>query len=500
MFDNIDNKIYSNPHAIYLEKMEKNLRQFLEGKAVRINRTGQDILIELDQESLGAILAEIKNNPELTVENLKNINIIGDGKKVYLLSEFSAADSDFSIILKIGLKEREIQAGLKNIIDQFKDHYRTAEFYGPEKTGREEIYNYTIPGQILYGSRGFDLDLSLEDDIIKAAHIDSSISKVLNRDFYRGLEIEQLVSYMGRFDYNAGIFGELVFCLGIEELLQLQVPRRAKYIRMLLSELFRITNHLNFLTELVEILGHDIVWNMIMLEREKLLGIIEVITGARVIPNYIRIGGVNSRIGSDIIKKIRREIAAFLKKFRKIERIITADFAIVEKLRGLGVISKDTVREFGISGPNMRASAMRYDLRKNLDYTGYRDIHFTVPYTKNGDCLDRMMVRFWEVYQSIKIIEQIVEQIPSGPVMKRINLSHLDFSRTPFTASVECPHGIFKIFGEAEGNSLRTFTVMGPSRQSLSLLGTLLEGNSFNDIEVIIASLDISGGEIMSLI
>jgi len=152
MFDNIDNKIYSNTHTIYLEKMEKNLRQFLEGKAVRINRTGQDILIELDQESSGAILDEIKNNPELTVESLKNINIIGDGKKVYLLSEFSAADSDFSIILKIGLKEGEIQAGLKSIIDQFKDYYRTAEFYGPGKTGREEIYNYTIPGQVLHGS------------------------------------------------------------------------------------------------------------------------------------------------------------------------------------------------------------------------------------------------------------------------------------------------------------------------------------------------------------
>ncbi|HAJ95561.1 MAG TPA: hypothetical protein DCP02_04925, partial [Actinobacteria bacterium] len=441
MFENIGSKAYSNPHAIYLEKMEKNLRHFLEDKAVRVSRAGQDILIELDQKSSGAVLAEIKNNPELTVESLKNINIIGDRKKVYLLSELSAADSDYSIILKIGLKEGKTQAGLERIIDQFKDHYRNAEFYGPGRIGGEEIYNYTLPGQIMHGSRGFDIDLSLEDDIVRAAHIDSSISRVLSRDFYRGLEIEQLVSYMGRFDYNAGIFSELAFCLGIEELLQLQVPRRAKYIRMLLSELFRITSHLNFLAELVEILGHDMAWNMIMLEREKLLGIIEVITGARVIPNYVRIGGVNSRIGSDIIKKIRREIAAFLKKFRKIEKVIIADFAIMERLRGLGVISKDAARGSGISGPNMRASAIRYDLRKNLDYTEYRDIHFTVPYAKNGDCLDRMMVRFGEIHQSIKIIGQIVEQMPSGPVMKKINLSHLDFSLTPFTVSVECPHG-----------------------------------------------------------
>jgi len=362
------------------------------------------------------------------------------------------------------------------------------------------MYNYAIPGQIFNGFGGFGVDLSLEDDLIKAAHIDTSISRVINKDFFRDLEIEQLVSYMGRFDHNAGIFAELAFCLGIEELLQMQIPRRGKYIRMLVSELFRITSHLNFLAGLAEILGHDIVWNMIMIEREKMLGIIEVITGARIIPNYIRIGGVNSEIGSDIIKKVKRDTAVFFKNFRKIERMVKADFIFIDRLRGLGIINKDMAGEYGISGPNLRASAIRYDLRKNLDYTGYQDIHFTVPYTRNGDCLDRVIVRLGEIYQSVRIIQQIVGEIPSGPVMKRINLSNLDFNSTPFTASVECPHGIFKIFGEAEGNSLKAFTVLGPSKQSLLLAGTLLEGNSFDDIEVIIASLDINSGEVMGFI
>lgn len=500
MFENIDNKTYFGPNNIYLEKTEKNLRQFFEDGSARISRAGQDILIELEQEDLKEVLAGIKSSPECVAECLKNINIIEDGKKAYLLAELSAAGSDYSIILKIGLQEGKIQSDLDNIIDQFKEHYRTTEFYESGDTGGEEAYNYTIPAQMLHGSRGFDIDLSLEDDSIRAAHINGSLSRVPGRDFYRGLEIGQLISYMGRFDYNAGIFGELAFCLGIEGLLQMRIPRRARYIRILLSELFRITNHLNFLAELMEILGHDIVWNMIMLEREKLLGLIEVITGARVIPNYIGIGGVNSDISSDIIKRMKRAMAAFFNDFRKIEKIIIDDFAIIERLRGAGTISKDMARKYGISGPNMRASAIRYDLRKNLDYTGYENIHFTVPYTKKGDCLDRMMVRFGEVYQSIKIITQGIKQMPIGPVMKRINLSHLDFSPTSFTSSVECPHGIFKIFGEAEGNSLRTFTVMGPSRQSLSLAEPLLEGSSFSDIEIIIASLDISGGEIMSLI
>ncbi len=497
MFESINNKVYSSPRIICLERTEKILRQFLEDKAGRISRAGQDILVELDQEDAGAVIAEIKNNPELAVESLKSINIIEDGKKTCLLSEFSVSSPGYSIILKISMKERMLRSGLESIINQFKEYYGTAGFYKSGEKAGGETYNYNIPGQIFYGSGGFGIDLSLEDDIIKAAYIDTSVSRAINKDFFRGLEIEQLISYMGRFDYNAGIFSELAFCLGIEELLQLQVPRRGKYIRMLVSELFRITSHLNFLAGLAEILGHDMVWNMIMIEREKLLSIIEVVTGARVIPNYIKIGGVRSEIGSDIIKKIKCDTAVFFKNFRKIERTIKADFTFIERLRGLGVINKDMAGEYGISGPSLRASGIRYDLRKNMDYTGYRDINFNVPYTRNGDCLDRVIVRLGEICQSVRIIQQIVEQIPSGPVVKRINLSHLDFSPAPFTASVECPHGIFKIFGEAEGNSLKTFIVLGPSRQSLSLAGTLLEGNSFDDIEIIIASLDINGGEVM---
>jgi Ni,Fe-hydrogenase III large subunit len=111
-----------------------------------------------------------------------------------------------------------------------------------------------------------------------------------------------------------------------------------------------------------------------------------------------------------------------------------------------------------------------------------------------------MMVRIGEIYQSGRIVKQAAEKIPAGPVIKRINLSHLDFKLAPFTASVECPHGIFKIFGEVEGNGLKSFAVLGPSGPALSLAGSLLEGRSFDDVEVIMASLDISGGELIEYI
>lgn len=114
--------------------------------------------------------------------------------------------------------------------------------------------------------------------------------------------------------------------------------------------------------------------------------------------------------------------------------------------------------------------------------------------------MDRLSVRIGEIYQSVRIIRQVLNKIPAGPVLKKINLAHLDFKHTPFISSVECPHGIFKIYGEVEGNSLRTFSVLGPSGPALSIAGDLIKGNRINDIEVIIASLDISGGEILDYI
>jgi NADH-quinone oxidoreductase subunit D len=494
MFEDIDKNIYSSPRDIYFERLDKDLRQFLEDKAMLISRAGKDILIELDPEKARIVLSELKDNPELSIDVLKNFGVIKNGGKSYLLSELMVADYGHSIILKT---EFTSERSFKDVVDVFREFYGTAENFYPAKAAGEEVYNLNIPGMMLYGCDGFDIDLSVEDDIINTAYIDKRPLKVLSRDFYKDLEIEQLVSYMGRFDCNAGIFGELAFCRGIEELLQLEVPRRAEYLRILVSELFRVTSHLGFLAGLTEILGYDYACNLIMIERENLLGIIEVVTGARVIPNFIRIGGVSSRVGSDIVKRIKRTMAGFVRSFSGIEKMLKRDFALVDRLSGLGIISRETASRSGLSGPNLRASGPRYDLRKDPGHSIYGNIHFTVPYARGGSCLDRVMVRIGEVYQSVRIIKQVAERIPAGPVIKRINLSHLDFNLTPFTSSVECPHGVFKIFGEVEGNSLKSFAVLGPSGPALSIVGSLLEGNSFDDIEVIIASMDISSGELI---
>jgi len=494
MFEDIDKKIYSNPRDIYMERLDKNLRQFLESEAASISRAGKDILVELDSAGLERVLSRLGDNPELAVDNLKNFKTLKRSGESFLLAELVAAEYDRSIILKISFAGRK---ALQDMMGIFRKSFGSAEDFYPLKPAGEEVYNLRIPGMMLYGCHSLDIDLSIEDDTIKTVHIDRSPAKVLGPSVFEGLEIGQLISYMGRFDYNAGIFSELAFCMGIEEMLQLEIPRRAEYLRVIVSELFRITSHLGNLGGIAEILGHDIAANMIMIERENLLGIIELVTGARVIPNFIRIGGVRYRVGSDIIKKIKRTGNDFQKTFGKIERLLNNDFALVERLRGLGTIDRETAGRYGLTGPNLRASGPRYDLRKEPGHSIYMDIHFTVPYARGGSCLDRMAVKMSEIYQSLRIIKQAAENIPAGPAIKRINLSHLDFKPAFFTSSVECPHGIFKVFGEVEENRLKSFAVLGPSGPALAAAGRLLEGNSFEDIEIIMASLDISSGELL---
>lgn len=490
---------YSSPGAIFQDRLEKTLQQFLGDRASRIIKAGQDILIEVDSEDLGSVLTEIKNNPEISLTILKGLNSAGRKDADSIIADISGPNLDFSLILKVRLKDGRRAKNHTAIVSLFAQHYRPARSYlsGYYRSGNGGGPGAPIYNQEIKGFDGFDLSLSLEDDIINSVFIDTSPAHVVKRDFFEGLDIGQLIAYMGRFDYRAGIFGELVFCQAIEELLQLQIPKRAKYIRMLVSELFRMINHLEFISNISGLLGYDIARNLALLEKEKILRTTEIITGARVIPNYMRIGGVRADIPSDLLKKLKRQLPAIYKKIKRIENILARDFVLVERSKDIGTVTNTLAAEFGISGPNLRASGSRYDRRKENDYISYGDFHFTIPYGRKGDCLERINIRFAEIYQSIKIIGQVLTRIPVGPVIKRINLSHLDLALSPFTSSVECPHGELKVFGEMEGKSLHTFAVFGPSRSSLSLAGVLLEGNSFEDTELILASLDISGGELI---
>jgi len=494
MLKETNNNIYSGPNNILLDRLDKDLRQFLENKADRIDRAGRDILIELKLKDLGSALAALKQNPDLSFGILKNIKVIWVDKKPCLFCELAAEYTDNEVLLKIKLPG---EGSYDDAAEKIGEYYRTRGHLSWIDDAEDKEFDLVIPGTML---AGFGIGLNLEGDTISDALIDREPARVLKRDFFKGMEIGQTISYMGRFDYDAGIFGELAYCRGLESLLQLEIPQRAQYLRIIASELFRITSHLNYIARIAEILGHDIAANMAMIQREMLLGIIEVMTGARVLPNFIRIGGVSSRVGSDIIKNIKRRTTKFIKDFKRIENNLAANFALADRLKDLGRIDRNLAESSGLTGPNLRASGPRYDLRREQSRQIYSDMHFTVPYARGGACIDRLNVRIEEIYQSVKIIRQAAEKIPTGPVLKRINLAHLDLKNSPFAFSVECPHGILRVFGEVEGNSLSSLAVLGPSGPALSVAEEILKGNAVDDVEVILASLDISGGEVLEYV
>ena len=351
--------------------------------------------------------------------------------------------------------------------------------------------------QNLGGLDSFDVYASSTGDILDKIYIDRSISKFNTDDFYKGSDILNLVSYMGRFDYKAAVFPELCFCMNYEKMLQMKIPKRAQYIRMLLCELFRISNHISFIGNMSYMLGCDIAYNLALIERERILRLIENITGSRILPNFIRVGGVAKDIDKEIISGIKRDIKILYKNMKKIEGMLTGSSQVAEKLREKGIIDKNTAVSFGLSGPNLRASGIRNDLRKETNFLLYGDVSFTIPLGKYGDCLDRLLIRFKEIYQSIKIISQLANKMPYGAIRKMIKISHLEFPLFMMISEVECPHGVFKVYTEVEKDEILSLVVMGPSTNSLMVGEKVLHGSSIDDLDLILASLDISSGEIM---
>lgn len=267
---------------------------------------------------------------------------------------------------------------------------------------------------------------------------------------------------------------------------------------MLLCELYRISNHIYFITNICISLGCDIAYNFSLLERERVLRLIEFITGARIIPNFIRIGGVKKDISEEVLFNIQRNLPILYRNIKRVENMIMDDFLVKERLKNVGIISKEAALDYGISGPNLRASGIRYDLRRDRDFISYKDFLFTSPTGRKGDCLDRILVRFNEIYQSLRIINQVVSKFPKGLYIKKINLSHIEFQFKAASYGVECPHGLFKIYMELEKSNINSIIVKGPSINSLILSEEILKGNKIEDINIILTSLDLSPGEIMT--
>lgn len=498
MADNIYNNIYSSSRTVFLEEMGGKLESILKDKIEHIRKIGLDLLIVVSKNNLYQVIKELKDNPSLKVNSFQSIAALTNGKKIYLIINLKSFDSDFSVLLKIEMSQREIEGDYREIIEILAKFYRAVKFYKHRGKTISDRCDIKILPRNIEGLDCFDLDILMDNDLIREAYVNTEIARIIGDDYYKDLKLYNLIAYISRFDWKAGIFPEVCLCEAFEELLQLKVTERAQHIRMLLCELYRISNHIYFISNICNILQHDIAYNLSLMERERVLRIIESITGSRIVPNFIRIGGVKKDISEEIMINIRKSLPVLFRNIRGIERILINDFLFIERLKDTGIVSKEIALEYGVSGPNLRASGIRYDLRKVKDSFLYKDLSFTIPVGKSGDSLDRISVRFNEMLQSLRIINQIINKFPEGDFIKKINVSHLEFQFSEISYGIECPHGLFKMYLEVGKNNINSLLVKGPSFNSLILSEEILAGNKIEDVDLILASLDISPGEIIS--
>lgn len=278
----------------------------------------------------------------------------------------------------------------------------------------------------------------------------------------------------------------LTYCLAVEEIMKIEIPPRASYLRVIWSELSRMHSHLLWLGLMADSFGFESLFMHSWRMREKILDIIEETTGARVIFGTSKIGGVRKDIEQPMLAAILGKLRSYEKEIKEITDVFIKDASVRHRLAGVGVLSKENAHKLGAVGPTLRGSGISQDTRK-LGYAAYKDISFQPQVENNGDSYSRCLVRIREVFQSIDIISQAVEKIPQGPIETKV-------TGTPngeFFARTEQPRGEVIYYAKADGSRfLQRMRVRTPTFANVPALISLLAGAELADVPVLILTID----------
>ena len=313
----------------------------------------------------------------------------------------------------------------------------------------------------------------------------------------------QYVPYTDRYDYLAAMNNNLGYCLAVERIAEVEVPERAQYIRTIAVELNRIASHLMAVGTYGLDVGAFTPFFYAFREREEILRILEWICGARLTYNFIRIGGVMRDAPEGWIPDILRFLDLFESRLDEFNDLLTHNHIFVQRTANVGVITLDDAIAYALTGPILRGSGLRFDLRREAPYLLYDRFEFDVPIGTGikgqvGDCWDRYWVRILEMRESARIVRQAITQMPAGEIMAK-NVRHLAFKSKPGEGylGTENPRGElgYYLISEGQPNSYRS-RIRAPSFCNFSILGKLLPGTMLADAVAIIGSTDIVLGEV----
>jgi len=368
---------------------------------------------------------------------------------------------------------------------------REAEFYalregemlinlGPQHPSTHGVLRVVLK---IDGERVVDLDPVL-------GYLHRGVEKICeNSDWH------MIVSHCDPLEYIASMFSELVPVMAAEKLLDVKVPRRADYIRVLACELNRISSHALFIGWLALDLGGltPILYGFI--ERDEIVEMLAALTGQKLLFNYMRIGGVNGDLNHEFLSRLGDWMSHAAARIEDSQTLMNENEIFVKRTRGLGVIDRETALRMCLSGPPLRATGIPYDVRRAHPYSVYPELEFEIPTREEGDSYARYLLHLDEIKQSIHIIDQVLHKMPDGPIAAKLPRLLRPRPGRAF-AALESPRGQYAVYAMSDGSDQPfRLRIHDPSYFNLQTVGLLTPGHLVADTMAIMSSLDpIMGG------
>jgi NADH-quinone oxidoreductase subunit D len=336
----------------------------------------------------------------------------------------------------------------------------------------------------LDGETVVDLDCDI-------GYLHRGVEKIAEHDTYA-----MITPYWDRLDYVAAVSGDLCYVEGVEKLLQVEVPRRAEYLRVILTELQRIASHLLWLgTHAIDI-GAVTVLLYCFREREEILKIFEDFIGARLTAHAFRIGGLWWDVYPEFEKRVRDFLKIFPSRVDEYETLLNTNRIWLSRTVGIGILPAEEAINMSLTGPVLRGSGVNYDVRKAQPYSAYSEFDFEVPLGENGDTYDRYLIRMSEMRQSASIVEQALDGLPEGPVMAKVP----KVIKPPVGEiyhAIEAPKGELGVYLVSDGTGKPyRMRIRPPAYINLQSLKRMSIGHLVADVVALIGTIDIVLGEV----